>query len=66
MMKREMRAAASRCCGLVGEGGLGSGCSQRRLPGGGGDRDGTLFNNIIRHQADALPGPPISSWKHPT
>lgn len=59
-MKRETRAAANRCCGFVGEGGLGSGCSQRGLPGGGGDGDGTLFNNIIRQQAYALPVPPGS------
>ena len=50
-MKRETRAAANKCRGFVGEGGLSSGCSQRGLPGGGGDGDRTLFNNIIRHQA---------------
>lgn len=56
-MKREMQAAANRCCGFVGEGGLGSGCSQRRLPEVVVMEDGTLFNNIIRHQAYALPAP---------
>lgn len=44
MVKRGMRAAANKRCDFVGEDGPCCGGSPGGLPGGGGDRDGTLYS----------------------